>query len=154
VALAIAVALLTGQRQGDVLSLRWDQIRDGRIYFVQGKTGKELDMGISPQLDSVLEECKALGGKEYVIVSRRGTRYSSCGFRSCFTRLKKKFAAQGLGRPMRFHDLRKMAASGCKDIKSAQELLGHQTPAMTLKHYWMNPDRTEALAVDFDPLAG
>ena len=37
-----ALALYTGQRQGDVLVMTWNRISDGGIEVRQGKTGKAL----------------------------------------------------------------------------------------------------------------
>ncbi len=41
--LSIDLPFYTGQRIGDVLALRWSNIKDGRVTLTQEKTGKALD---------------------------------------------------------------------------------------------------------------
>jgi integrase len=54
------LALLTGQRQGDLLRLKWKQITPEGITFRQGKTGKRLRVTMSPALQAVLESRQAV----------------------------------------------------------------------------------------------
>lgn len=42
--LPVALLYYTAQRIGDVCALRWSDVRDGTIYVVQQKTGKELEV--------------------------------------------------------------------------------------------------------------
>src|SRR5262252_3253948 len=53
---AILVAFYTGPRLGDVVSLRWDQVdfSAGLIFYTQGKTGKEVEVPLHPDLDEHL----------------------------------------------------------------------------------------------------
>jgi integrase len=60
VQLAMDIALITGQRQGDILGMRWDQIKDGAWHLQQAKTGKRLAIGLSHEFKKVLGKCAAL----------------------------------------------------------------------------------------------
>lgn len=136
VQLAMDLALITGQRQGDLLSLRWDQIRDGVIHFKQSKTGKRLGIKLSPKLKRILGKCSALpfGGIEHVIITRKGSRYTNEGFRAIWQRTMGKWVKLGNERAS-FHDIRAMCGTKCASAEIAQRLLGHSNISMTLKIY-------------------
>lgn len=136
VQLAMDLALITGQRQGDLLSLRWEQIRDGAIRVQQAKTGKRLAIGLSINLKRILGSCAALpfGGNEYVIVTRKGNKYSPEGFRAIWQRTMAKWVRLGNERAT-FHDIRALCATKCATPEIAMRLLGHSTLQMTLKVY-------------------
>jgi integrase len=53
---AILLAYYTGQRLGDVVTLKWDQVDlvRGSILFVQGKTGSATEVPIHPELEAHL----------------------------------------------------------------------------------------------------
>jgi integrase len=55
---AILVAFYTGPRLGDVVSLRWDQVdfSAGLIFYTQGKTGKEVEVPLHPDLEEHLPD--------------------------------------------------------------------------------------------------
>ncbi|RIH38262.1 hypothetical protein UQ69_25000, partial [Shigella sonnei] len=40
--LCMDLALVTGQREGDLAAMRWEDIRDGRLYVEQQKTGAKI----------------------------------------------------------------------------------------------------------------
>lgn len=139
--LAMELSVLLGQRQGDILSLRWTQIDRvlGRIRFKQAKTGKRLAVKISPMLADVLDRCAALTPEgEYVIRRRDGDRYTSDGFRAIWQRYQRRWAKAGHER-FTYHDLRARAAGLCKTVEEAMLLLGHQNISMTRRVY----DRVE-----------
>ena len=46
----VLVGLFTGLRLGDAVNLRWQDIKDNRIYKVTGKTGKPVSLGVAPLL--------------------------------------------------------------------------------------------------------
>jgi integrase len=138
VQLMMDLALIMGQRQGDLLALRWDQIKDGAIHLQQGKTGKRMAIGLSMELKKVLGKCAQLecdGERTHIILSERGRPYTSDGFRAVWQRQMRRWhAATGLPR-FRFHDIRAMCATKCGDPQIAQRLLGHSQLSMTMKVY-------------------
>lgn len=139
--LAMQLSVLTGQRQGDILSLRWDQVdrTEGKIRFRQAKTGKRLAVRITPVLDALLLQCMDMApAGEHVIRRRDGERYTSDGFRAIWQRYQRRWAKAGNIR-FTYHDLRARAAAKCKSVEEAMLLLGHQNISMTRRVY----DRSE-----------
>lgn len=59
--LAVNLLCFTGQRLGDVLKMRWSDIRGGVIHVVQEKTGKELWIPFLSELQAVLDETPRRG---------------------------------------------------------------------------------------------
>lgn len=137
VQLAMELAQLVGQRQGDVLSLRWSQIKDGKIHLQQGKTGKRLAIKLSLRAKRTLVKCRQLpyGGIEYIIVNRNGAKYTSEGFRAIWQRTMKRWLEVSGRERFTFHDLRARCATKCKTPEEAMKLLGHSTLQMTMRVY-------------------
>lgn len=97
---AVALALYTGQRLGDVLAMRWDAIRDGRITVRQAKTGKVLAIRPHRDLQSILD---AIPRRAVTILTTiRGTPWTVDGFKASWNKRK---ACKGVV----FHGLRKSA---------------------------------------------
>lgn len=147
--LAMELSVMTGQRQGDVLALKWAQIDRvrGKISFRQAKTGKRLGVRITVALDALLERCAGLRPEgEYVIRRRDGDRYTSDGFRAIWQRYQRRWARAGHER-FTYHDLRARAAGMCGSVEAAMLLLGHQNISMTRRVY----DRAERIV---DPAGG
>jgi len=133
---AMELALLTGQRQGDLLALPWSNVTDEGILFKQGKTGKRLLVTLSEALRAALQKCKELepqihiGG--YVLRTRRGKPYTGEGFRAVWQRTMGKAIKTGaLKERFTFHDLRAKSVSDSVDIQKAFERAGHTSMAMT-----------------------
>lgn len=137
VRLAMELSVKTAQRQGDILSLKWSQVDRvmNRIHFVQSKTGKRIGVKITRHLDRLLKLCERMApAGEYVIRRRDGKRYTSDGFRAIWQRYQRRWKKAGHER-FTYHDLRARAAGKCKNVQEAQQLLGHITPAMTIRVY-------------------
>lgn len=138
---AMDLAYLTGQRQGDLLKLRWDHIdvNERVIHVRQGKTGKRFGIAITDALEEVLVRCKRMTPalpRAYVLRTKDGERYTSEGFRAMWQRTIKKAVAIGaVSSPFTFHDLRAKSASDNADIEDAAKLLGHQNSQMTRSVY-------------------
>ncbi len=120
---AVQLGLWTGQRQKDLLTVTWSQICDGRILFLQSKTRARVAVPIASPLAETLESlprtCKT------ILMTGRGTSWTSDGFRSSFRHACEKAGLRNLT----FHDLRgtaitRMALAGCTSIQIAA-VTGH-----------------------------
>ena len=165
VQLAMMLALITGQRQGDVISFKWTDIEDlpepiwderakqfvtMELNVLQSKTGKRIGIGIPKQLEEVLDACYQLkgGGKdgsEYILPTRTGKPYTSEGFRACWQRTINRYCRSGAPR-FTFHDIRALCATKCPSPEYAMKLLGHSNISMTLKVYRRGKERVMALS--------
>lgn len=144
VKLMMELALLTGQRQGDLISLQWSHITEMPngstvILFEQAKTRKRLAIKVTPALEAVLDRCWQLpkGGKDgglYVIERRCGGKYTSEGFRALWQRTQNQWVRLGNKR-FTFHDLRAKSASDSATVDDAYQRLGHTSIAMTKRVY-------------------
>lgn len=82
---AFMLALYTGQRKGDVLKMRWSDVRSGWIYVKQEKTGAVLEVPIHPALADELSRVRRDG---LAIVQRRdGRPFTESGFNAMWKRL-------------------------------------------------------------------
>ncbi|XP_022710838.1 uncharacterized protein LOC111273409 [Varroa jacobsoni] len=135
----IELAMLTGQRIGDVIRLRWQDVTKAGLLFDQGKGQGRTKLLVkwSPTLRAAIAAC-ATGDKiGHVLKSERGTGYTYGGLRSSWDRLCERANIDDL----HIHDLRGRAGvdallddEGEEDIKAAQKLLGHKSEGMT-RHY-------------------
>lgn len=125
----LVCALLTGMRRGEMLNLQWEHIDLARrtIYILQSKSGKPRQIPMANQLTEMLLD---LGpnkhGKVFdlpIIMLRR-----------FFEKALKDSNISGF----RFHDLRHTFASHyimkTHDLPALQSILGHSTPAMTMRY--------------------
>lgn len=160
VQIAMDLALITGQRQGDILKFRWSDISDlaqplrdpktGAVIATQElnvrqkKTGKRIGIAITPELEAVLDRCWVLptggaDGGEWILARRIGGRYTAEGFRALWQRTRRKWVKRG-NESARFHDIRAMAATKQPTIEHAQLLLGHSSPNLTRRVYRRAPE--------------
>lgn len=145
VQIAMDLALLTSQRQGDLLDLKWSQIKTGgprptwHIEIDQGKTGKKLAVEISPLIEQVLDRAWMMSGprSEYVIRRKTGDRFTEDGFRALWQRYCRAWEAAGHER-FHFHDLRAKAISDNPDLIAASVLAGHINSGITRRVYDRN----------------
>jgi integrase len=126
--LAYALLLYTGQRGGDVVKMRRQDISGGRIHVVQEKTGKELWIPIMPELQAAMSAAPNSG------MTLIGDQHGQPLTRDALTALMKRAAATaGLGPECVPHGLRKavlrrLAESG-GTVKELQSISGHVTLA-------------------------
>lgn len=129
----VECALNTGMRKGEILNLKWDQIRDGQIYLTETKTNEARQVPINDDLSAVFKQIRKKHHltSEYVF-TYQGKRVDSVkvGFNAAVKRA-------GVT-DFRFHDLRHTFASQLimkgGSIKDVQEILGHKTMTMTLRY--------------------
>jgi integrase len=147
VQLMMDLALRLGQRQGDLLDLKWADLRDGCVNLQQGKTGKRLAIEITPDLKRIFGKCWLLPNRgEYIITRKQGGRYTSEGFRALWQRTINAYCRRG-GVRFTFHDIRALCATRCASPEIAMKLLGHTNISMTLKVYRRGVERVTALSV-------
>jgi integrase len=134
---AIDLAVSTGQRRGDLLALRRDQLTHEGIVFKQSKTGAGVLIEWSEDLRAIVDRAKKLAPQipgEYLIRTRRGRPYSAEGFSAIWQRVMAKHVKAG-GQRFSFHDLRSVSADGAATAEEAQARLGHASVATTKRHY-------------------
>ena len=131
--IAMLLAYLTSQRQGDIVSMKWSQITEHGIEIQQGKTGKRFRIAVSRDLLNILRRAQRLQPYgEHVISTSFGKGYTPEGFRALWQRvitgcMKDRLLVENF----HFHDLRAKSVSDNKDLKAASELAGHQNMAIT-----------------------
>ena len=104
--LPILLCLYTGQRIGDVLNMKWDDIREGYIHVRQQKTGRELQIPVHPVLGTYLEQLRHFhknGLPDLVCADSGGVD----SFRTRFNRERHRLGLSHL----RIHGLRKTCAA-------------------------------------------
>lgn len=122
---AVAFALYTGQRKGDLLAMRLDQLKgndlDIKLHVQQHKTGKSLRIHLHKELTALLPELEkrrrllmkvpALNPAEVpVLTTSRGTAWTIGGFNKTWqTEMDRPEMAQLRARKLVFHGLRKSA---------------------------------------------
>jgi len=118
-----ALALYTGQRQSDVIAMRWADIDGGLIRVRQGKTKKRLAIAMHKDLKALLVPLPRLG--ETVLTNSRGLRWTADGFKTSWRTQMDQPEFQPLReRRLVFHGLRKSAVvflleAGCTDAEVA-----------------------------------
>lgn len=130
---AMDLALLTGQRKGDVLNMRVSDIADGCLFVRQGKTNKPLRIEIEGELSEVIERIKSRPRKatgNWLIQTEDGQRVTNEMLRGRFDKARKDAGAD-----WQFRDLRAKSASDSDGLQEAQERLGHEDSRITRRVY-------------------
>lgn len=109
--LALMLALWTGQRQGDLLALKWSDYDGERIRLVQGKTGVRVAIPVGSALRAVLDATPRRGGT--ILTTEAGTAWTEGGFRASWRTACRKAGITGLT----FHDLRGSAVTRLAEAK-------------------------------------
>jgi integrase len=121
--LAVTLAIWTGQRQGDLLRLRWSDYDGSKIALVQSKGGRRVVIPVAKALKANLDNTKRKG--PLILTNLSGKPWTSDGFRTSWGKLCTKAGINGLT----FHDLRgtavtKLARAGAK-IAEIASITGH-----------------------------
>jgi integrase len=130
----VETALHTGMRRGEILSLKWEQIRNGFIYLKETKSNKARQIPINDQVGQIFRELR--------LKNQLKTQYVFCGpDGNRLQEVKRSFnsACRRAGiYDFRFHDLRHTFASHLVmngvGLKAVQELLGHADLKMTMRY--------------------
>jgi len=148
----VVLALSTGARQGELLSLRWSEIDGERGVAVLPvtKNGEARGLALSrPALDALAElrRVRSLGSRYVFGTPRAGEappKFSGTLRKSWYAALR----ASGVAN-FRFHDLRHtvgsyLAMSGATTHESAG-VLGHKTLAMVKRYAHLAPDHVRGV---------
>ena len=139
------LALMTGLRMGDVLSLQLQAITDTGLEVRTAKTGKRLLFEWTPELRAAVDRAIELRGDAasmFLICSRRGHRYTEDGFKSIWQRLMRKCVADDIIKErFQFRDLRGKTGSDAED----DNLLGHADNRTLYRHYKRKPQKVTPL---------
>jgi integrase len=161
VQIAMDLALLIGQRQGDIVGLTWKQIHaiglpraEWFIEIKQSKTGKRLAIAISPAVEEVLKRAKRMKPdfpRTHVIrtnpprgLKRQGQPYTPDGFRAMWQRYMRKWVAAG-HENFHFHDIRAKSISDNQNLDAAYLLSGHMDVKLTRRVYDRSMRKVEPL---------
>ena len=130
----LEMCYLTGQRVGDVLSIRLADISDEGVAFTQEKTGAKLIVMMTDDLREVIARAKAIPRKVRPLTlfcSRGGKPVSYFSVRDAFSELRKATGIEGVT----IHDIRaKSLTDADREGKSAQALGGHTDARMTARY--------------------
>ena len=132
------LALHTGQRISDVVSIRRADIHDGHVWVQQIKTGNKVAIPLSltlngRSLESVIASCRDDVLSQYVVHYPTGSK--AAGKKVNATQLTREFAAArdkagidwGDKSPATFHELRSLAERLYNEAGiDTQALLGHK----------------------------
>jgi|WetSurMetagenome_2_1015567.scaffolds.fasta_scaffold00088_38 integrase len=147
----VTMAVNTGMRAGEMLSLKWGQLdlQNGFILLQKTKSGYKREIPINKTLWTMLLDMPSrFKGDAVFINSQTG---------KCFTEIGKAFerACVNAGiKDFHFHDLRHTAASNMvmagMDIVTVQQILGHTTLRMTERYSHLAPSHKVAQMEKFD----
>jgi integrase len=129
----VECAINTGMRKGEILSLKWEQIRNGFIYLRKTKTSNPRQIPINEDLDALFKRIRKRQEfkSEYVFIYE-GRRIEELknGINAALKRANIE--------DFTFHDLRHTFASHFVmrggSLKALQEILGHTSLTMTMKY--------------------
>lgn len=122
---ALMLALWTGQRQGDLLTLPWSAYDGSFLRVRQGKTGARVKIPVVGILKEVLDEESSNKKSTTILTNTRGQSWTSDGFKTSWGKAAKKAGVV----ERTFHDLRgtavtRLALAGC-EVSEIASITGH-----------------------------
>jgi integrase len=146
----VKTALHTGMRRGEILSLKWEQIRNGFIYLKETKTKNPREIPVNDELEELFKEIRREQGlrfqKVFTYQPNQNSRWNPAkNLNVAAHKELKRFDTAWRGALKRsgienftFHDLRHTFASHVLmrggSLKDVQELLGHKNIKMTMRY--------------------
>jgi integrase len=128
---------LTGQRIGDVLTIKRTDLREDGIYIEQQKTGAKLTVSWTPELRAAVDRAKALHGPVaglYVVKGTVGSEGKPLAYKVIWKDWKVACAEAGVA-DANIHDLRAMSGTEAEaQGMDPQALLGHTDRKMTKRY--------------------
>lgn len=76
---ALQIALCTGQRIGEIGSMRWDDIKDNYWTNAVNKTDQRIDIYLADHARAILDHCPAIGDYVFTNTGKHGIRSDTWG---------------------------------------------------------------------------
>lgn len=132
---AMDLFLLLGQRVSDVTKIMRTDIKDGRLWIRQNKTGKLVGIEVIGELKAVIDRITNRPAPPNTVQSLHLVRDTK-GQQMTYHKLRRMFeqARDAADAKFQLRDLRAKSATDETDLGTANERLGHSTITMT-KHY-------------------
>jgi len=131
---AIWLMLLTGCRSGEILRLRWDEVRKDRLALQRTKTGPR-DVNLSSAAIQYLNRLRKHRRSEYVLPAQRAKHPHRTSVDHAWQSFKH---LADLPDDIRLHDLRHTYASYAivsgETLHMTGKLLGHRSPNSTERY--------------------
>lgn len=123
---ALVLALWTGQRQGDLIRLTWQQYDGTHIRLKQGKRKARVAIPVGVVLKAELDARQPTKPEGCILLNTRGAAWTGDGFRTSWGKAATRAA---LDEGVRFNDLRgtavtRLALAGCT-VPEIAALTGH-----------------------------
>ncbi|SEL40168.1 Phage integrase family protein [Kosakonia sacchari] len=148
---AMLLALVTGQRLGDISNMKFSDIWDDHLHIVQEKTGSKIAIPLALRLNpinwslrEVVARCRDYAVSPYLVHFFRATSQAERGAQVKSNTITMNFSKArdevdidwGDGTPATFHEQRSLAerlyvAQGI----DTQKLLGHKSPNQTARYH-------------------
>lgn len=138
------LAYLTGLREGDLLRIKLQDLRDDGLYVEIGKsrryngTTKRWLFEWTPTLKEVIERIRTMRRplrRTHLFCTRKGRPYTTDGFASIWQRtMRKALEEDTIKERFRFHDIRRKAATDAEKAQGrefARRLLAHDDQRTT-----------------------
>lgn len=148
---SMLLALVTGQRLGDISQMKFSDIWDGYLHVEQSKTGTKLAIPLSLKceaidttLEQVIARCRDKILSPYIIhhhhttsQAKRGDAITGNTITSGFSNARNKSGLEWKnGTPPTFHEQRSLAERLYREQGiNTQHLLGHKNQAQTDKYH-------------------
>lgn len=165
---AMNLAVLTGQRREDLTEMKFEDVRDGFLHVVQGKSGGDvklrLHMGIRLEalgmsIEDAVKQCRDLVVSKYLIhhnktqaTHKAGDKLAPAGLTNAFARVRDDVGIKpNDGKtPPSFHELRSLAERLYREEQGAefaQALLGHKHAKTTALYNDLRGSAWQEIAV-------
>lgn len=148
---AMLLALVTGQRLGDISRMKFSDIWDDHLHVVQEKTGSKIAIPLSLRLNAinwclrdVIARCRDYAVSSYLVHFFRSTSQAERGAQVKSNTLTMNFSKArdlagidwGEGSPATFHEQRSLSERLYKEQGlDTQKLLGHKTQQQTDRYH-------------------
>ncbi len=140
----IRVLLLTGCRRGEIVNLRWSELRGAELRLADSKTGPRT-VPLNSQARAILDRQPRMGSP-FVFPSPRDPTRARSRELALWTRIRQEAGIEDV----RLHDLRHTMASHAVmngvPVPVVSRLLGHSNVRMTLRYAHLGDHEIEAAA--------